>query len=145
MPFTDVSGFIACLIKILCKRFNILRKRYSVPIALVLRCVNACLQARSCRAANGLTGIRVFKLYTVLGKLHQIRSCRFVYGIPALLVAEIKNYVRSQILTLVSLFYKCGNGIVKAQSRHGTNRSRKHGSYCFFITLSVELSSEKSA
>jgi hypothetical protein len=95
MPFADISRFISGLIEILRHRLDRLRQRHPVPVAAALRRIHARLQTGARRSADRLAGVGVLKLDALLRKLHQIGRHLLVDGIPALLVAEIKDDIRS--------------------------------------------------
>ena len=97
MPFAYISRLIPSLIEIFRKRLNILRKRDPIPIAAALRRIQAGLQAGTRRSAHRLAGVRILKLDALLCKLHQIRGYLLIDRVPALLVAEIKDNVRTHI------------------------------------------------
>ena len=97
MPFANISRLIPSLIEIFRKRLDLLRKRDPIPIAAALRRIQAGLQAGTRRSAHWLAGVRILKLNALLCELHQIGGYLLIDRVPALLVAEIKDNVRTHI------------------------------------------------
>lgn len=93
MPFADICRVVACVVEVVSKRFRALGKSNSVEDAADLSGVSSALQTGSCRTAYRLTGDVVFKHNTLICKTHKVRRKLFVYSVPALLVAEIKDDV----------------------------------------------------
>ena len=69
MPFAYVCRLIARFVKVMRKRSYISRKRNTVFVAAYFGCINSRLQAGSCRSANRLAGVVVFKYNALPCKL----------------------------------------------------------------------------
>lgn len=141
MPFTYVSCLIACFIKIMCKRFNVTRKRNTVPITAALRCVNARLQASPCRSADGLAGKVVFVLYAFFCKGTKVGCYLFINRVPALLVGKIEdNVFLSHNFPLIFLCYKSDNCVVKINNCNCGNNCCKNSFNYFLISFFIHFS-----